>query len=138
SGGKGKFTVKRRKAEDGDTLVYDNIAKLKEDYLADKLTPQLLKPAIIKALQDLLQPLQAEYEASVEWQEIANKAYPPPEVKKKDKKAKDRGTKFPGAKGGVEAKPDGHVEGNAQDQVNLGTDAEEAMDKLDIQPKAPS
>ncbi|KAL8696043.1 MAG: hypothetical protein Q9224_003005 [Gallowayella concinna] len=138
SGGKGKFTVERRKAEDGDALVYDDIAKLKEDYLADKLTPQLLKPAIIKALQDLLQPLQAEYDASVEWQEIANKAYPPPEVKKKDKKAKDRGTKFPVAKGEVEAKPDGHVEGNAQDQVNLGTGAEEAMDKLDVQTKAPS
>lgn len=105
---------------------------------SDQLTPQLLKPAIIKALMDLLKPLQAEYEALVEWQEIANKAYPPPEVKKKEKKVKDRGTKFPGAKGGVEAKPDGHVEGTAQDQVNLGTGAEEAMENLDIQSKAPS
>ncbi|KAL8809673.1 MAG: hypothetical protein Q9200_003204 [Gallowayella weberi] len=137
SGGKGKFIVERHNAEDGDALAYDDIAKLKEDYLADKLTPQLLKPAIIKALQDLLQPIQAEYDASAEWQEIANQAYPPPEVKKKDKKTKDRGTKFPGAKGRVEAKPDGHVEGIAQDQVNLGTGAAEAMENLDIQPQAP-
>lgn len=37
SGGKGKFVVERRKPEDGDPLVYDDIAKLKEDFLADKV-----------------------------------------------------------------------------------------------------
>lgn len=103
-----------------------------------QVTPQLLKPAITKALIELLKPIQAEYEASPEWQDIANKAYPPSEVKKKEKKPKNLGTRFPGAKGGVEAKPDGHVEGKSKDQVNLGTDAEGAMKNLDIQSKAPS
>ncbi|KAL8727768.1 MAG: hypothetical protein Q9166_005823 [cf. Caloplaca sp. 2 TL-2023] len=138
SGGKGKFVVERRNLEDGEPLVYEDIATLKADYKADKLTPQLLKPAITKALIGLLKPLQEEFQASPEWQEITNKAYPPPEAKKKEKKVKDRGTRFPGAKGGVEAKSDGHVEGNAKDRVNLGTSAEEAMDNLDIQSKAPS
>lgn len=83
-------------------------------------------------------------------------------MKKKEKKVKDRGTRFPGAKGNVEAKPnghieetskdqasqrpstegtmesdietkpDGHVEGTSKDQVNLGTGAEEAMKNLDV------
>lgn len=98
----------------------------------------MLKPAITKALINLLKPIQGEYQASTEWQEIAIKAYPPEETKKKEKKVKDRGTRFPGSKGGVEAKPDGHVEGEAKEQVNLGTGAEEAMDKLGIQQKTHS
>ncbi|KAL9600751.1 MAG: hypothetical protein Q9219_002992 [cf. Caloplaca sp. 3 TL-2023] len=138
SGGKGKFVVDRRKPEDGEPLVYDDIGVLKEDYKADRLTPQLLKAATTKALIELLKPIQAEYQASPEWQEITSKAYPPPEVKKKEKKVKDRGTRFPGAKGGVEAKPDGHVEGPNQDRVNLGAGAEQAMNGLDIASETPA
>lgn len=59
-------------------------------------------------------------------------------MKKKEKKAKNLGTRFPGAKGGVEAKPDGHVEGKSKDRVNLGADAEEAMSRLEVDSKAPS
>ncbi|KAL8831524.1 MAG: hypothetical protein Q9170_005254 [Blastenia crenularia] len=140
NGRKGQFVVEQRKPEDGEPLVYDNITTLKEDYKADKLTPQLLKPAVIKGLKALLKPIQEEYDASPEWQEVTNKAYPPPEVKKKEKKVKDRGTRFPGAKGGVEAKPDGHIEakpdghieGQLKDQVNLGTGAEAAMNGLNV------
>ena len=93
----------------------------------------MLKPAITKALINLLKPLQEEYQASTDWQEITIKAYPPEETKKKEKKVKNRGTKFPGFKGGVEAKTDGHVEGEAKDEVDLGTGAEEVMDKLGLQ-----
>lgn len=98
----------------------------------------MLKPAVAKALSGLLKPIQEEYQASLEWQEVANKAYPPPEVKKKEKKVKDRGTRFPGAKGGVETKPDGHVEGKLKDQISLGTGAEEAMKSLDIAGETPT
>ena len=42
-------------------------------------------------------PIQAAYQASPEWQEITLKAYPPPVVEKKQKKVKNRGTRFPGA-----------------------------------------
>jgi tyrosyl-tRNA synthetase len=44
-----------------------------------------------------MEPIQAAYQASPEWQEITLKAYPPPVVEKKQKKVKDRGTRFPGA-----------------------------------------
>lgn len=43
-------------------------------------------------------PIHQAYESSPEWQEITLKAYPPPVVVKKEKKVKDRGSRFPGAK----------------------------------------
>lgn len=76
-----------------------------------QLTPQTLKPAATNALLEMLQPIQDDYSRSKEWQDIATKAYPPPEVKKKAKIEKDRGSKFLGAAEEVEAKPDGHVRG---------------------------
>lgn len=48
------------------------------------------------ALNDLLGPIQAAYQASKEWQEIAAKAYPEPP--KKEKKVKNKGTGYPGNK----------------------------------------
>ena len=84
------------------------------------------------SLLELLEPIQKDFQSSSEWKKIEQKAYPPPEVKKKEKKVKDRGSRFPGAKQGVEAQPDGHVEGKAQDQVNLATGAEAAMESLDV------
>lgn len=58
-----------------------------------ELTPQLLKPAVTKALHDILIPIQEAYNASPEWQEITLLAYPPPE--KKQKKVKKIGTRYP-------------------------------------------
>ncbi len=98
------------------------------------MTPQLLKTGVANALLSVLEPIQADFQASSEWQEIERKAYPQPETKKKEKKVKDKGSKHPGAAKGVEAQPDGSVEGRGKDQVNLGTGAEEAMEKLDVQP----
>ena len=92
----------------------------------------MLKPAATNALIELLQPIQEEYLRTQEWIDIDKKAYPPPEVKKKEKKVKDRGSRFPGAAKEVEAKPDGHMEGKTKDQVNLATGAEEAMKNLDV------
>ena len=59
-----------------------------------QLTPQLLKPAVAKELSALLAPIQEAFQASKEWQEIAEKAYPPPP--KKEKKVKNKGTRYPG------------------------------------------
>ena len=94
--------------------------------------PQTLKPAAATALIELLRPIQDEYAQSVEWQELATKAYPLPEQKKKEKKVKDRGTRFPGIANQVEVKPDGHVEGKANDEANLANGAEEAMNNLHL------
>ena len=63
-----------------------------------KLTPQTLKAAVTEGILALMNPIQADYQASKEWQEVTLKAYPPPV--KKEKKVKNLGTRFPGAKGG--------------------------------------
>ena len=94
--------------------------------------PQMLKPAATNALLELLQPIQDEYLQSNEWQDIERKSYPPVELKKKEKKVKDRGSRFPGAAKEVESKPDGHVEGKTKDQVDLASGAEVAMKNLDV------
>ncbi|KAI0517523.1 tyrosyl-tRNA synthetase [Xylaria bambusicola] len=92
--GKREFIVLRER--DGlEPLVYTDIAQIRSDYENDVLTPQLLKPAVIKALCDILIPIQEEYNASKEWHEIELLAYPPPE--KKAKKVKKIGTRYPGA-----------------------------------------
>lgn len=70
-----------------------------------------------KALNELLAPINAAYEASKDWQEVAVKAYPPPA--KKEKKVKNKGTRHPGAAAGDAAAPqangavDGKVDGAA-------------------------
>ena len=94
--------------------------------------PQMLKPAVAKALCELLEPIQQGFKNSQEWRDIEMKAYPPPEVKKKVKKEKNLGTGFPGAKKDVVAKPDGHVEGKAQDAVKLAKGAQDALSKFDL------
>ncbi|KAE8377731.1 hypothetical protein BDV26DRAFT_304816 [Aspergillus bertholletiae] len=93
--GKKEFRVERR---DEEPLVYTDINQLREDYKNDVLTPQLLKPAVAAGLVELMAPIQAAYQADPEWQEITLKAYPPPVVEKKQKKVKDKGTRFPGPK----------------------------------------
>ncbi|KAJ5084443.1 tyrosyl-tRNA synthetase [Penicillium alfredii] len=92
--GKREFRVERR---DNEPLVYTDIQQLKDDYTNDILTPQLLKPAAAEALTRLMAPIHNAYQASSEWQEITLKAYPPPAVQKKQKKPKDKGSRYPGA-----------------------------------------
>ncbi|PMD31251.1 tyrosine tRNA ligase [Hyaloscypha variabilis F] len=129
------FTVQRR---DQEPLVYESIQKLKEDYAADILTPQLLKSALVHHLNELLKPIITEYEASPEWQAIALQAYPPPKVEAKVKKVKDKGDPALRAaaaaarKAGVVAKPDGHVEGPGAEKATVGPSTEETLQKLKV------
>ena len=67
------------------------------DYKEDILTPQLLKQAVTKGLNDILEPIRQKFASDKEWQKCAEKAYPPPEVVKKVKKVKNKGTGHPGA-----------------------------------------
>ena len=94
--------------------------------------PQNLKPAVADALNELLAPVQKEFASTPDWKEVTEKAYPPPEIKKKEKKPKNRGTRFPGSRETVEAKPDGHIEGNGKDDVNLDENAEKALKDLNM------
>ena len=63
------------------------------------MTPQILKPAVTKALNELMDPIRKAFEDSKEWQETTLKAYPPEEKKVNPKKVKKLGTRFPGATG---------------------------------------
>ncbi|KIX05844.1 tyrosine-tRNA ligase [Rhinocladiella mackenziei CBS 650.93] len=128
--GKGTFVCERREGE-GDPLVYHDIETLKEDYRADKLTPQLLKAGVTAALVDLLAPIQAEFQASPEWQDIEKKAYPPAEPAKKKKQPKDKGSRYPGAVP-LTAKPDGSMGGEGKEEAEVGKTAAEAMSKLEV------
>jgi tyrosyl-tRNA synthetase len=56
-----------------------------------------LKHAVAKALIELMAPIQAAYQGSKEWKGIALKAYPSVK-KKKEKKVKHKGSRYPGTK----------------------------------------
>ncbi|KIV90036.1 tyrosine-tRNA ligase [Exophiala mesophila] len=129
--GKGTFTCNRREGE-GEPLVYHDIETLKADYRSDKLTPQLLKSGASDALVALLAPIQEEFQASQEWQDIEKKAYPPAEPAKKKKQPKDKGTRHPGA-GNLKAKADGSVQGPGKEEAEVAKSAEEAISKLNIE-----
>jgi tyrosyl-tRNA synthetase len=107
-----------------------------------QLTPQLLKSGVTTALIELLTPIQADFQASKEWQEVEKRAYPPPPApEKKKKKQKGLGTKYPGAaagksSGGVGAQPDGSVEGKGKEEVTLGKSVEAVMETLRVDGKA--
>lgn len=116
--GSAKFVVERKSKSDQpaqDPLIYASIDDLKSDYASDVLTPQMLKPAATAALLELLAPIHAEFQASKDWKEVAELAYPVEPKKKKAKK--NKGSQHPG----VLSMPDGHVEGRGEDEVNLGT-----------------
>ncbi|EGU75974.1 tyrosyl-tRNA synthetase [Fusarium oxysporum f. sp. conglutinans race 2 54008] len=95
TGGKPRFTVETR---EGEVLVYDDISKLKEDYISDILTPQMIKPALIKALNDLLDPIRKDFESDEDWKRVADLAYPAQvkhEKVKKEKQNRNRSQKLP-------------------------------------------
>ncbi|EHL02701.1 Nucleotidylyl transferase [Glarea lozoyensis ATCC 20868] len=83
----GPFIVERR---DQEPLSYESADKLKEDYTADVLTPQLLKAAVTVQLNNLLAPIIQAFQESKEWQDVEKVAYPPPAAKVKKEK-KDKG-----------------------------------------------
>ncbi|KAK3695951.1 Tyrosine--tRNA ligase cytoplasmic [Vermiconidia calcicola] len=137
-----RFQVSRRDAE---TLTYSNIADMQKDYADDVLQPQTLKPAVTDALLEILTPIRKVFEENKAWQEVEQKAYPPPPAPEKKKKVKNLGTRFLDVKegekaaatnGSVEAKADGHVEGPSAQEVSVGKTTEEAMRRLSIGKKS--
>jgi tyrosyl-tRNA synthetase len=90
------FVVDRR---DQEPIVYDSIDALKADYENDVLTPQSLKPALAKALNEMLDPIRADFQASESWQKAAEQGYPVEKKVEKVKKVKNKGdpSRRPGA-----------------------------------------
>jgi tyrosyl-tRNA synthetase len=95
-----------------------------------------LKTALTIHLNELLAPIRADFEGSPEWQKITEQAYPV--VKEvKVKKVRDKGdpakrAAAAAARKGVVAQPDGHVEGEGSDKVNVGPASEELLEKLHV------
>ena len=83
--GQVRFTVDQR---DGEPLVYKDITRLKNDYKQDILTPQMIKPALAKALNELLKPIREHFEQSEDWQQADRLGYPPEEKLARTKKQK--------------------------------------------------
>lgn len=79
----------------------------------------MLKPAVTSALLDLLEPIQKAFRESKDWQDIEQKAYPPEQAKKKEKKVKNLGTRFPNGGNQVGTKADGHNKGPSKDEIDL-------------------
>ncbi|KAJ5578762.1 tyrosyl-tRNA synthetase [Penicillium hispanicum] len=121
---------------DGQVHVYDNFESLRDDYAADKITPQMLKPAVTSALCRILKPIQAEFQASPAWQEIEKKAYPveAPKEQKKQKQKKDKGSRYPGAAKAseVQAEEGKDMAKEPPTTADVGKSAADAMDKLSM------
>ncbi|CRK39621.1 hypothetical protein BN1723_015549 [Verticillium longisporum] len=118
--GKAEFVVDRSR-DNLEPLVYNDIAKMHEDYKNDILTPQILKPAVTKALLELMEPIVKDFESSKEWQEVMLKAYPPEEKAKKVKKVKDKGSRHPGAGPAGAEKAEGKNEKPVEEQTGIST-----------------
>ncbi len=102
-----------------------------------QLTPQLLKGALVHHLNEILKPIQTEFQADKDWQAIEVQAYPPAQVEKKVKKSKDKGdpakrAAAAAARKAVVANPDGSVAGPDADKVNVGPSTEETLEKLKV------
>lgn len=125
----GTATIKFTPRE-GEPLVFGNIEDIRKAYEEDKLTPQLLKSGVSEALNAILAPIQAEFQADKEWQQTLEAGYPTEEgKKKKDKKTKDKGSRYPGT---VKTNPDGTVEGLDAEKIQVGENVQVAMKNLAV------
>ena len=91
--GKPKLMVERVR-EEKEPLIYADVRQMEKDYAEDLLTPQLLKNAVTKALNELLAPVQMAFNQDPEIQKLVAEAYPlevkPVKDKKKDKGGKNK------------------------------------------------
>ncbi|KAK9479771.1 tRNA synthetases class I-domain-containing protein [Lipomyces japonicus] len=81
----GKFVINRPE-QYGGRIEYSTIEQLKEDYAAEKLSPQDLKQGVAESINQLLDPIRKSYNEDPSFQELGKQAYPPPVTQKKEKK----------------------------------------------------
>ncbi|SCV03488.1 LAMI_0H08548g1_1 [Lachancea mirantina] len=96
----------------GGPIVYSSLEQLKEDFKAEKLAPPDLKIGVSDIINELLAPVREEFSKNPEFQEAQAKGYPVvTEVqKKKQKKPKNKGNRYPGAQAATDAKVDAVVQ----------------------------
>lgn len=72
----------------GGPITYNSFEDLKTAFKEEKLSPVDLKAGVAAGINQLLEPIIAEYEANPEFQEAAAKGYPEPSKNNKQKKQK--------------------------------------------------
>ncbi|CDK26421.1 unnamed protein product [Kuraishia capsulata CBS 1993] len=83
----------------GGPISFSSFEELKQAFKEEKLAPPDLKSGVADAINVLLAPIREEFANNAEFREAQEKGYPAPvEEKKKVKKVKNRGTRFPGSK----------------------------------------
>lgn len=89
----------------GGPITYTSVDDLKADYAAGSLSPVDLKSGVADSIVELLAPIKKSFDSDPEFQEAAEKGYPvaQPKQEKKQKKPKNKGTRYPGA--GKDASP---------------------------------
>lgn len=80
----------------GGAITFKSYEDLEKAFESEELSPVDLKSGVSDAINALLAPVIAEYQANPEFQEIEKKAYAPVETVKKVKKVKNRGSRYPG------------------------------------------
>lgn len=83
----------------GGPITYNSFQALQTAFKDEELSPVDLKSGVTDAINELLAPIRAEFENNKEYQEAEVKGYPAPvQEKKKAKKPKNKGSRYPGAK----------------------------------------
>lgn len=91
----------------GGPITYKSVDEIKTAYESQDLSPQDLKLGVTDVINSLLEPLRKEFLEDEEFQKIEKLAYPPPAVKaKKEKKVKNKGSRYPGGSKPEDAKVD--------------------------------
>ena len=72
----------------GGAIHYTNFEDIEKDFREEVIHPGDLKGAVTDAIIKLLEPIQAIYSESEEWQEVAALAYPDPNAKPVKKKVR--------------------------------------------------
>lgn len=83
----------------GGPITFKTYQELEDAFKNETLSPVDLKSGVADAINVLLTPIIEEYSKNKEFQESEAQGYPAPvPEKKKTKKVKDRGSRYPGAK----------------------------------------
>ncbi|QPG76890.1 Tyrosine--tRNA ligase cytoplasmic [Brettanomyces nanus] len=97
--GEFKFFIDRPEKY-GGPITFHSFEDLKTAFKEEKLSPVDLKSGVSDGINQMLEPIIKDFEASPEFQEAEARGYPTNADKKgkKAKKQKNRGTKYPGKK----------------------------------------
>lgn len=83
----------------GGPIHYKSLDELKADFAEQKLSPVDLKAGVADRINELLAPIREYYEQDADFQDASTKGYvmEAPKKEKKEKKVKNKGSRYPGA-----------------------------------------